>query len=119
MPPALLKLLAVSLALLLFAIARTISGMDTVTETNTTPDISFVTAAGTSPGIGTITGIDTNSGISIFVVETKIGAVPGYNKDSIADSGTSSGTALVGYVPNISPVNSNKRDTSYAYITSE
>ena len=66
-------------------------------------------ATGTTFGIRTVTVAATTSGI---------GAVRATNTGNITDSGTSLGTALVGYVHNVSPVKRNKRNTlNYSTFT--
>lgn len=99
---------------------HTSSATGTLKATGTTFGISTVTVAATTSGIHTITGTDTTSGISIVTVAATtsgIGAVRATNTGNITDSGTSLGTALVGYV-HVSPVKRNKRNTlNYSTFT--
>lgn len=100
---------------------HTSSATGTLKATGTTFGISAVTVAATTSGIHAITGTDTTSGISIVTVAATtsgIGAVRATNTGNITDSGTSLGTALVGYVHNVSPVKRNKRNTlNYSTFT--
>lgn len=104
-----------------FTVPHTSSATGTLKATGTTFGISTVTVAATTSGIHTITGTDTTSGISIVTVAATtsgIGAVRATNTGNITDSGTSLGTALVGYVHNVSPVKRNKRNTlNYSTFT--
>ena len=94
-------------------VPRTSSVSGILKDTGTTPGISTVTVAGTSSDISTITDTDTTSRIIVKVPATApgIGAVTRTNTGSIKYSGTSLGTALVGYIHNVSSVKRIKRNT--------
>ena len=103
-----------------FTVPHTSSATGTLKATDTTSDIGTVTVAATTSGIHTITGTDT-SGVNIVTVAATtsgISAVRATNTGNITDSGTSLGSALVGYVHNVSPVKRNKRNTlNYSTFT--
>ena len=103
-----------------FTVPHTSSATGTLKATDTTSDIGTVTVAATTSGIHTITGTDT-SGVNIVTVAATtsgISAVRATNTGNITDSGTSLGSALVGYVHNVSPVKRNRRNTlNYSTFT--
>ena len=104
-----------------FTVPCSSSATHTLEATGTTPGIGTFTVPHTSFATGTLKATDTTSSISIVTVAATtsgIGAVRATNTGNITDSGTSLGTALVGYVHNVSPVKRNKRNTlNYSTFT--
>ena len=104
-----------------FTVPCSSSATRTLEATGTTPDISTFTVPHTSSATGTLKATGTTFGISTVTVAATtsgIGAVRATNTGNITDSGTSLGTALVGYVHNVSPVKRNKRNTlNYSTFT--
>ena len=104
-----------------FTVPCSSSATHTLEATGTTPGIGTFTVPHTSFATGTLKATDTTSSISIVTVAATtsgIGAVRATNTSNITDSSTSLGTALVGYVYNVSPVKSNKRNTlNYSTFT--
>ena len=102
-----------------FALPRSTSATGTHTATRTTSGISTFTVPHTSSATGTLKAIGTTSSISTVTVAATTSAIgPFTDTGNITDSGTSLGTALVGYVHNVSPGKRNKRNTlNYSTFT--